>query len=78
MTRPEEIEHVNTYFYARPGDFGIQNFRCDLDVAGLTMAVDVEEDMSVLSAVIAAMDKPHWEYGLAELVRLYRSASATS
>jgi spore coat polysaccharide biosynthesis protein SpsF (cytidylyltransferase family) len=72
MVQKEEREHVTTPFYARPDRFRLKNFAADQDWSEISMAVDTEEDLEVFTAVVAEMDRPHCEYGVAALVPLYR------
>ena len=69
-------EHVTTVFYNFPNAFSIHNFRADFDAKGVHLAVDRPEDLQTVNTIVEIMDRPHWEYGVEELVNLYRHAKA--
>lgn len=76
MNEPDELEHVTLHFYRHPERYEIENFTSQTDEGGddgeLDMSLDTEEDAALIEAMIARMDKPHWEYTSAQLVELYR------
>lgn len=76
MTNPEEFEHVTPYFYNHPSQFKIGNVTSGKEYNGLHLAVDTFEDMRVIEAIVSAMDRPHWEYGLDDVVELCNSVVA--
>jgi spore coat polysaccharide biosynthesis protein SpsF (cytidylyltransferase family) len=65
-------EHVTRYVDAHPESFRIRNFDYERDESAVRLAVDSEEDLRRIEAIVAAMTQPHTEYGLAELLRLQR------
>lgn len=69
-----ECEHVTPYFYEREKDFSIHNFESERDYGRIQLSVDTCEDMKRLEAVVTSMNRPHWEYGYEELVRLIDSS----
>lgn len=73
MSGPEDFEHVTHYFYRNPNGFEIHNFAAAEYYGDIQMAVDTAEDLANISDIIATMDRPHWTYTLADLIRLYRA-----
>lgn len=71
----EDREHVTRFFYRHPEDFRIRNVAAGRDLADVQLAVDNAEDLALVAAMIARMTRPHWEYGLDELLALRRPAS---
>ena len=71
MEDEEDLEHVTRYFYRNSQRFRIFNFSADQDYSGISLAVDTAEDMDRFAAVIAAMERPHWEYHLPEILAIY-------
>ena len=70
----EEREHVTVHFYRNAGDYRIRNFSFTEDRSTLQLSVDTEEDFARFQTLVAAMDRPHWEYGLEELLTMLPSA----
>jgi spore coat polysaccharide biosynthesis protein SpsF len=66
----EEREHVTQWFYRHPDRCSIRNFVAPRDLSAIQMSVDMAEDLSAFAAMVAAMQRPHWEYGLDELLEL--------
>lgn len=66
----EEREHVTQYFYCHAESFGIRNFDHVPNLASLQHSVDTPEDFAAFAALIASMTRPHWEYGLEDLLLL--------
>ncbi len=73
MDAEEDFEHVTKVFYKNSADFEIVNFESAGDHRDLHMAVDRPEDMESVAAVIGKMTRPHWDYHLDEVVRMFRS-----
>jgi spore coat polysaccharide biosynthesis protein SpsF len=72
MTQPYDLEHVTPFFYRRPELFQIVNVEAQQDHHELQLSVDTAEDAEVIGAMIARMDRPHWEYTNDELIELHR------
>jgi spore coat polysaccharide biosynthesis protein SpsF len=72
MTEQEDLEHVTRYLYARPERFRIRNFAAARAYPPLHLAVDTVEDLARVEAIVARMERPHWEYGLDDVVALAR------
>lgn len=73
MEVEEDFEHVTKVLYKNSADFEIVNFESAGDHRDLHMAVDRPEDMESVAAVIGEMTRPHWDYHLDEVVRMFRS-----
>lgn len=74
MSGPDDAEHVTRVFYRLPEDFAIRNFSTTADHRGAHLAVDTEEHLETLQKIVALMSRPHWEYGVEEVERLYHAA----
>ena len=68
----EDREHVTRFFYRNPSRFKIYNFRAANDYSHVQLSVDTPQDMEVFKMLVLQMDKPHWEYDVAHLVKLYQ------
>lgn len=66
-----EREHITRYFYEKPDSFRIFNVSSEINYGSLQLSVDTEEDMERFASIVTRMDKPHWEYGLTEILKLY-------
>jgi len=78
MSRPEHFEHVTPYFYENHQDFIICNLDSRQQLREVRLSVDTKADLDVFARIGGRMDKPHWQYGLAEIVELYRQVTATA
>jgi len=65
-----DIEHVTPYFYRHANQYRIHNLTFDHDCGDARLAVDTQEDLNLLSAMIRAMDRPQWEYDLHDILAL--------
>lgn len=72
--KQDHYEHVTAYFYEHQEDFSVCRFTPERGYDGVHLAVDQPRDLERLAAVIGRMDRPHWTYGVDELVRLYGAA----
>lgn len=72
----EEREHVTLWFYRHPQRCAIRNFSAARDMSGIQFSVDTAEDFAALAAVVAAMKRPQWQYGVDELLELRRATLA--
>jgi spore coat polysaccharide biosynthesis protein SpsF len=70
MREADEREHVTLHYYRHPDRFRIENFAAARDYGGLRLTVDTGDDLARLEAIVAAMTRPHWEYGLDDLVAI--------
>jgi spore coat polysaccharide biosynthesis protein SpsF len=71
----EDQEHVTTYFYKNKDRFRIFNFESGGSYADIQLAIDTPQDVEIFTAIIQAMNRPHWEYSLEELLPLYHQAA---
>ena len=76
MSSADHREHVTSYFYDHRKDFRIKAIRGDHDGGDVDFAIDTPGDLERFRALIAAMDRPHWSYSLAELIELQRAVAA--
>jgi spore coat polysaccharide biosynthesis protein SpsF len=63
-------EHVTTYFYRHQDRFRIVGFQRDVSLAHVQMSVDEPEDFHRFERIVASMQRPHWTYGLDEVLAL--------
>lgn len=70
MLAPDEREHVTRYFYTHNEEFAIYNFESEKGYGNLELSVNTPEDMRRFKAIIASMEKSHWEYTFEELIEL--------
>ena len=77
MAEPDHFEHVTNFYYRNPERFRIRNFELGdgRDDGELDVSVDTEDDVRLVSAIIARMERPHWEYGYDEVMALYREVT---
>lgn len=78
MDEPRHLEHVTPYFYEHQQQFAIFNMASGMDFTSVRLSVDTKADLAVFARIVGRMDKPHWQYGLAEVVELYRRVTATA
>lgn len=71
MPSAYDREHVTPYLYRHPELFTSENLAAPEDWTSVRLAVDTEEDLARIAAMLARMDSPHWEYDCVRLVRLY-------
>lgn len=67
---PQDHEHVTPYFYVHHDRFRIRNFSSGKELQSIQMSVDAPADLKKVEGMISQMDKPHWTYGLDELLVL--------
>ena len=72
MREDEDLEHVTRYFYKNRCHFRLFNFASGEDHSKIHLSVDTERDMNTFAAIIARMDRPHWQYGLREILQFYQ------
>lgn len=70
MTDPQDREHVTRYFYRHPQRVRIADFQSGRDWGGIQLSVDRPEDFRLVERIIAAMDRPYWQYTCGQLVAL--------
>lgn len=72
----EEREHITLRFYRHPERSKIRNFVAVRDMSAIRLSVDTPADFVVIARVIEKMDRPHWQYGLEDLLELRRTVLA--
>ena len=72
MQEERDLEHVTRFFYKNRENFNIFNLASKDDYGGIHLSVDTFQDMKAFETVVANMNKPHLEYGLQDIHRLYR------
>jgi spore coat polysaccharide biosynthesis protein SpsF len=70
----DDHEHVTKYFYRNCDDYKIYNFRFDKDMSNVQMTIDYPEDIKLFSSIVSQMQKPHWQYGLEDILKFYHEA----
>ncbi len=73
MTEAVEFEHVTKYYYDHPDEFKIMNFSNNKNLSNHRLAVDTPEDLKRVQKIIESMTRPHTEYGLDDLIKLYHN-----
>jgi spore coat polysaccharide biosynthesis protein SpsF len=76
MAAGEDLEHVTRYFYKNEGRFRICNFESKKRCRAIQLSVDTPEDMSLFSAIVSRMTRPHWTYTLEEILGIHHSLRA--
>jgi spore coat polysaccharide biosynthesis protein SpsF (cytidylyltransferase family) len=71
MEHPEDHEHVTRYYYRHPEQFRILNFTALRKYPQVHLAVDTPAEWDLATGLLQRMTRPHWEYGLDELMELY-------
>jgi spore coat polysaccharide biosynthesis protein SpsF len=70
ITDASDREHVTPYLYRHAGEFRIRNFSAERDYGSLRLVVDTGEDLERMRKIVSRMERPHWEYGLDDIVEL--------
>lgn len=70
MNLPQHFEHVTRYFYDHSDEFAIKEIKCPLECNDANFVIDTPADFERITALIEAMDRPHWEYCLKDLLSL--------
>ena len=73
MTDPSDLEHVTPFFYRHEDEFRVAPFTHDPNLSELRLVVDTESDLAGFAEIVAAMERPHWDYGLDEVLELQRA-----
>jgi spore coat polysaccharide biosynthesis protein SpsF len=75
MTEPVHFEHVTSFLYAHPERYRFRNVSQERDEGDVNLSVDTEDDARLVAAILARMERPHWEYGYDETMALYREVT---
>jgi spore coat polysaccharide biosynthesis protein SpsF (cytidylyltransferase family) len=70
LSAPHDREHVTPFFYRNQDEFRFHSLISTPDLGTLHMAVDTPADFERVTAMLAAMDRPHWDYDLTDLLNL--------
>ena len=76
MHDPEHFEHVTTFLYRNPDRFRFRNVRKEPDEGAINLSIDTEADAHLVEAIIARMDRAHWEYDYEAIMKLYREVTS--
>jgi len=76
MNQPEHFEHVTPWFYKNKDRVKIFNHASKTNFSGVHLSVDTKTDFDLLSRIVAAFDRPHWEYGLTEILDIYQKVTS--
>lgn len=71
----EDREHVTPFFYRNRTSYRIVNFTSEQDRSRIGLTVDTEPDARRIEAIIMRMTRPHWEYGLDDILELFREVA---
>jgi spore coat polysaccharide biosynthesis protein SpsF len=69
MSEAADREHVTPYLYRH---VRYANFAAPEDCSDVRLVLDTQEDADRIAAMLATLERPHWEYRYDELVRLAR------
>jgi spore coat polysaccharide biosynthesis protein SpsF (cytidylyltransferase family) len=72
---PGDREHVTSYFYRHAEQFRIVNFASETPRRDVHLAVDTPEQFEFVARIVGAMNRPHWEYSLDDVLRLCDTSS---
>jgi spore coat polysaccharide biosynthesis protein SpsF len=75
MSEPAHFEHVTKFLYHHPERFRFRNVRQERDEGEINLSVDTEDDARLVGAILARMERPHWDYDYDEVMRLYREVA---
>lgn len=78
MRDADDREHVTRYFYRHADEFEIASFESGHPWGSIRMSVDSPEDLALIESLVGAMERPHWGYGVGEMVELYECVSGRS
>ncbi len=69
-------EHVTTYFYRNAGHFRIAALQRKANHSAVQLSVDTAEDFARAARLIGRFTRPHWTYGVDELITMLESEAA--
>ena len=75
ITCKSDLEHVTSFFYKHHNNYRIYNFKYERNCSHIQLSIDTEQDAKILNTIINKMNKPHWEYGVAEIIDMYQKVS---
>jgi spore coat polysaccharide biosynthesis protein SpsF len=65
-----EREHVTPLFYAHPEKYRIVSVERSQPLTGSKFSIDTPDDFRRVSALVARLDRPYWEYDLDQLAEM--------
>jgi spore coat polysaccharide biosynthesis protein SpsF len=69
-------EHVTPYFYRNAAHFRIVSLQRKADHSAVQLSVDTAEDFARAARLIDRFTRPHWTYGVDELLGMLESEAA--
>lgn len=70
MLNHGDLEHVTRHFYSHPNFYAIHNIHSGKAYGGIQLSVDTPDDMTLVERILAQMRRPHWEYGIEDVLWL--------
>jgi len=71
MTSSYDREHVTPFMYRDMQSFAVCGFTMQPNRSHVQLSVDTQGDFDIFQSIVAKMDKPHWAYGMDELIALH-------
>lgn len=68
--RPGDREHVTPFFYRHADRFRIVSLEHPAGLGDVQLSVDTQGDLDQVRRLVARMTRPHWTYGLDEVLAL--------
>jgi spore coat polysaccharide biosynthesis protein SpsF len=59
-----DLEHVTPFLYRHPSEFRLASFTRAPDISDVQLSVDTRSDLDLFTAIVGAMERPHWTYDL--------------
>lgn len=72
----DEHEHVTLHYYRNAGSFQIVSFERDVKAALVQLSVDTREDFARVERLVTRFKRPHWTYGIDEILGMLESEAA--
>jgi spore coat polysaccharide biosynthesis protein SpsF len=69
-------EHVTTYFYRNIEDFRITSLQRKANHSSVQLSIDTAEDFARVARLVGRFTRPHWSYGVDELLSMLESEAA--
>ena len=69
MTSDDDRQHVTRYFYRLADRYRIHNIHSEVEYGDLSLTIDTPEDLQRFETLVEGFERPHWKYGLRELVQ---------
>jgi len=70
MSDAYDREHVTPYLYTHTENYKICSFSSLVNYSHFNFCVDTQDDVIRISALIEAMDGPHWSYDCEDIIHL--------